>query len=417
MDWESHAPLRDAARRRDYGQVINLARRMRGETQAQLGRGCGLSQSAVSRLETRGSDGPYTLQHLASAATHLGIPPGLVGLADDGNGSTTVQRRTFLTGVAALAAASALHQPDPPHSSATDDTAEAACLRQATNAYRRLDATVPSRDLLPAAHEHLRLIQRTTDAGPDRAHRARMAAIGSEAASLTGWLAWDMADHGSARRWYGAAVKAARTAGDHLLMAYQIGSLAQFEVEVGNAHEGLRLITRARRPETELPVIATAWLSSLEAVAHAGLGDQQASARALDACSRLTETIPGQEAPPWPWVFTFDQRKVAAARITSTARLGRPAWKALTVTDITTALSGGHAKQRALLSLDVATGQLASGRLESAFDLAAQALADGLRLRSGRVVERARTFRRGFTGTCPPAIVRDFDERLHDAYL
>jgi hypothetical protein len=37
-----------------------------------------------------------------------------------------------------------------------------------------------------------------------------------------------------------------------------------------------------------------------------------------------------------------------------------------------------------------------------------------MRLRSGRVVERTRAFRRTSTSTTPPGIVRDFDALLHD---
>jgi hypothetical protein len=85
---------------------------------------------------------------------------------------------------------------------------------------------------------HIRLVQTVSrDAGSSEA-QSRMAAIGSEAASLAGWLAWDMGDHGSARSCYGSAVRAARSAGEPLLAAYQVGSLAQFEAHAGNGTQG-----------------------------------------------------------------------------------------------------------------------------------------------------------------------------------
>lgn len=216
-----------------------------------------------------------------------------------------------------------------------------------------------------------------------------MAAVGSEAASLVGWLAWDMADHGSARTWYGSAIKAARTAGDPLLGAYQTGSLTQFEVEAGNTAEGLRLIARARRQlGPDLPAIAAAWLASIEAVAHATAGDERATERSLRSCEQHTARVPREDPPPWPWVFSFDDRKVASCHVVCGARLGRPQW-GLSSQEIATALSSGHEKQRALLTLDVATGHLSTGRVDSAFALATRAVQDGLRLRSGRIVERA----------------------------
>ncbi|MEV6029057.1 helix-turn-helix domain-containing protein [Streptomyces sp. NPDC052036] len=108
MDWSQNRALRDAARDGDYGRVIKQARKAVGLTQRQLGEACGLSQSAMSRLEDRGV-GPYDMTLLASAASHLGIPPNLVGLADyDRNGNSTVERREFLAGVAAIAATQAI---------------------------------------------------------------------------------------------------------------------------------------------------------------------------------------------------------------------------------------------------------------------------------------------------------------------
>ncbi|MET8537037.1 helix-turn-helix transcriptional regulator [Streptomyces sp. NPDC005065] len=415
MDWSGNKQIRDAARDGDYGRVIKQARKALGLTQGQLGEACGLSQSAMSRLEDRGV-GPYNMSLLASAASHLGIPPNLVGLADyDRNGNSTVERREFLNGVAAVVATPAL----PPQLQTRPewDSGQAAALRVATTAFRRLDATVGSRDLAETAQAHLRLIQRVASQAPDASHKARMAAVGSEAASLVGWLAWDMADHGSARTWYGSAIKAARTAGDPLLGAYQTGSLAQFEVEAGNTAEGLRLIARARRQlGPDLPAIAAAWLASIEAVAHATAGDERATERSLRSCEQHTARVPREDPPPWPWVFSFDDRKVASCRVVCGARLGRSQW-GLSSQEIATALSSGHEKQRALLTLDVATGHLSTGRVDSAFALATRAVQDGVRLRSGRIVERARAFRRSYATATPPGIVRDFDTLLHDTYL
>lgn len=421
MNWSDNA-AREAARAGDYGRVIELARRSARLTQRQLGDACGLSQSAVSRMEKRGAS-DYNMTTLARAARHLGIAPGLVGLADTGatpvapaEGHDPVERRQFLAGVAATAAAPVLsaavpHLPD-------WGVEQADVLRVATTAFRRMDAGVPARQLAETVHGHMRLVQSVAVQAPDQATRARLAAVGSEVASLAGWLSWDMADAGSARTWYGSAIKAARRSGDPLLIAYQQGSLAQFEVEAGNVTQGLSLIRGARRQlGRERPAIAAAWLSSLEAVAHATAGDERASDRALLASAADVEGQPSEEPPPWPWVFAFDLRKVAAARVTSGARLARPRWVLTSLDDATAALSSSHEKQRALLGLDVASGHMASGHLDTAFALAARSLDVGLRLRSGRVVERARSFRRSYSSVTPPAIVRDFDTRLHDAYL
>lgn len=418
MNWQQTGPIRDASRAGDYGRVIALARAEQQMTQSQLGQACGLSQSAVSRLEKRGT-GAYSTDILAAASAHLGFPPALVGLADGRgrhrgpvNGSDSdVDRRTFLGGAAAVAATPLLDAlPDP----ADTTTGQAAALRLSTTAYRRLDGTTPSRDLAGTVESHLRLIQSITHNATHDADRRRLAAVGSEAAGLAGWLAWDKGDHGSTRSWYGSAIKAAKAAGDPLLTAYQLGSLAQFEAHSGNSAAALKLTGRARRSLGTLrPAVADAWLLTVEALAHAAAGDRRSADRALTAARAGAESLPA-DPPPWPWVFRFDAGKVAAARVTCGARLGLADWAR---GDDIAALATGHAKQRALLVCDIAAGHLAGGRVEAAFTLTARALETGLHYRSGRVIERVRAVRRSLTTSSPPRVVRDLDERLHDVYL
>jgi hypothetical protein len=171
----------------------------------------------------------------------------------------------------------------------------------------------------------MRLIQGLASAAPSDTHRSKLAAAASEAASLAAWLAWDMGDNGSARSFYGAAIKAARAAGDPLLAAYQTGSLAQFEAHSGNAAQAISLTQTARRHlGSNCPAIADAWLASVEALGHAAGGDQRRADGALTRSRAIAVTLADNELPPWPWVFTFDESKVAAYRVACGAKLGRP---------------------------------------------------------------------------------------------
>lgn len=235
---------------------------------------------------------------------------------------------------------------------------------------------------------------------------------------MAGWLAWDIGDHGSARTWYGAAVKAARSSGDRLLAAYQLGSLGQFEAHVGNAAQGLSLVQQARRQLTDRPMaIATAWLLAIEALAYATSGDRKAADLALVESARSADRVAAEASPPWPWVFAFTPTKVAAARLSCGARLGLPEWVTAVQDEAAQALASGHEKQRALLMLDLAAGYLAGGKIDGAFSLATRALQTGVRYRSGRIVGRAREIRRAYPSVNPPKVIRDFDDRLHDVYL
>ncbi|MFI0865133.1 helix-turn-helix domain-containing protein [Streptomyces smyrnaeus] len=425
MDWSTNA-LREAARKGDYGRVVKISRTARKVSQRQLGEACGLRQSAVSRLEGRGN-ASYDMTQLARVAAHLKIPARLVGLAEHmampaapEDGTEDVERREFLAGTAAAVTSPALAALGGTPAHADADTAaggRAAALRLATSAYRRMDGTTSSRRLSEAVQAHLRLTQAV--AGDARGgQRARLAAVGSEAASFAGWLAWDMGDYGSARTWYGTAVSAARNAGDPLLSAYQVGSLAQFESYAGNAQQGLSLVDAARHHlGADGPGIADAWLATVEALAHAAGGDRHRCERALGRAARSAERIPTGETPPWPWVFSFSAAKVAAARITCGARLGLAGWVFGAQDEAAPVWSSGHDKARALHVLDIASAHLAAGRPDAAFMLGAQAVETGVRYRSGRIIERARALRRSFSSSSLPRVVRDFDDRLYGVYL
>lgn len=190
------------------------------------------------------------------------------------------------------------------------------------------------------------------------------------------------------------------------------------EADAGNAAQALTLAASARRQlENEPVAVADAWLSTVEALAYAVAGDHRLCDRALSHSRAVASRLTAEEPPPWPWVFTFTESKVEACRLTCGARLGMPDWVFGSQNGVAVATSSAHAKQRALLQLDLAAGHLASGRLEAAYLLAAQAVETGLRYRSGRVVDRARIFRRAYTSSTPPKIVRDFDEKLHGVYL
>lgn len=421
MHWTTQA-IREASRTGDYGRVVKLARKAAGVSQRQLGEACGISQSAVSRLEGHGA-ASYDMTQLARAATHLQVPLRLVGLADQPAAQTAsvdgteVERRNFLAGAAAVASTPALAAFDTTQGSVAENS-QPATLRLATSAFRRLDGSTPSRHLAEPVLAHLRLAQTVASETEDKTARARLAAVASEAASLAGWLSWDMGDYGSARTWYGTAIRAARSSHDHLLTAYQMGSLAQFEAHVGNAAQGLSLTRSARRQlGPERPAIADAWLSTVEALAHAAAGDRASSDKALNEAAADTDRIAVEEPPPWPWVFAFNNSKVAAGRLACGARLGLPQWVFDAQVEAGPVLAAGHDKQRALYVLDVAAAHLAAGRPDGAFAIATRALEAGVRYRSGRIVEKARSLRRSFVTHSPPRVVRDFDDRLHGVYL
>jgi hypothetical protein len=123
-------------------------------------------------------------------------PPRSVGLADraaahaahvDGN---EVERRNFLAGAVAVATVPALAGLLSAPQRASADGGQAATLRLAATAFRRMDDTTPSRHLTEPVLAHLRLVQTIAGETDGKEQRARLSAVGSEVASLAGWLSF-----------------------------------------------------------------------------------------------------------------------------------------------------------------------------------------------------------------------------------
>ena len=87
------------------GSIIRLARLARCETRTQTGRACGFTQSQISRIES-GKAYAYDIRHLSRLASHLDIPPHLLGLAPAGvdPSEPAVNRRELVTNAAAAIA-------------------------------------------------------------------------------------------------------------------------------------------------------------------------------------------------------------------------------------------------------------------------------------------------------------------------
>jgi hypothetical protein len=120
-------------------------------------------------------------------------------------------------------------------------------------------------------------------------------------------------------------------------------------------------------------------------------------------------------APPWPWVFPFDQAKLAGYRALVMVRLNRPGEAVSAFADSLTSAQPA-AKQRGVLMIEIATAKSLAGEIDEAFHLADQALTVGITYSSERIIHRARRFRRAYAGPATPA-VRAFDDRLRATLL
>lgn len=405
--------VREAAAAGRAGLVIGLVRRAHGLNQKELGASTGRSQSTISRIE-RGGSGSRDVETLRRLGSELGIPLVMLGLAENPNmnnqSETPVNRREILFGApAALLASSFLS------GTTTAQDEAAATIHAITMAHRRLDGATSSTELSQPVLAHLQMATNMQTEISDPRNGRAMAAAVSEIAGLAGWLHWDMNDLGSARRHYRRAVEQARRVGENTtLTAYMLGSLASFIVQEGDANEGLTLIRHAtKESEGQRPATADAWLEAMTAVAHASAGNATETWRALDRAEAATERVTAEEPPPWPWVFSFDARKIATHRLTCAVRLRRPDI-AYTAVEKIPFQDFGHHKQRALALLDLASVHVQVQEFDEGLRAAMAAVDLGTATRSERVLGRARQFRRTVPARSAD-LLREFDERLRVA--
>jgi transcriptional regulator with XRE-family HTH domain len=395
----------------DFAALLEEIRRAHGWTQKQLALAVGYSQSWVSNVLRK--EQALTVGQVREISRRIGVPIHLLRFGDPG-GDDPTKRRDFGKAMALALV--------PLPTRAAVDEATAPTLTAITGAQRRLDATTSARELIPGVIAHVEMANRLLARASRTPHAADVAAATSEAAGFAAWLHADMYDIGTARAYYRMAIDRARRAGQDLLAGYMLGSLAAFEIDGGDPEFGLTLITDARQQMGAIPHPAPrAWLDATEALSLAAARrDGDAATQVLARAAKTIDQDRRSEPPPWPWVFPFDHAKLAGYRALVAVRLTHPA-DALAAFAESLSAAQPAPKQRAVVMLEVATAACQDGtarrdgdRVHEAFRLASEALGVGVAYSSERVIERARRFRREYSGQAT-SYVREFDDRIRTA--
>lgn len=322
-------------------------------------------------------------------------------------GGDDVNRKDFLKTAIGLGAG-LLAAPHPAAPTLGDPYELAVALSGPTTHFRRMEQAISSRNLAPVVDAHLTLARTAVQ---QRLRSSSGFALVAEISGLAAWLAVDQGDHLGARSHYAVAVRYAQRAHHPLLAAYMTASLGQFAVESGDARQGLVLLDRAAAQlSPSAPSSARAWLASLQAVAHAELGDQTAAHTALRFAEALVDRRSGE--PTWPWVFGFDAPKAARYQAAALARLGD--LRAATVAFDAAAPASLGPKPRALTLLDQACVLARSGHVGDGCTLAGEALRIGRDFGSERIIATVRAFRAGLPARA--ADIRDLDDQLAAMY-
>lgn len=235
----------------------------------------------------------------------------------------------------------------------------------------------------------------------------RLARIGAKLAIVVGEIMFNTNHFPLARRWWGAALRAAEEAGDRHLADMALASTAYPPTYSGDPQAVLaRLTPRLEQSATATPAIA--WMWGFTALAHAVLGDKAAFERAihrsrttLDRCAPDTlrpgilSFLPGKHA-------FYEARGRADLRdVDGTCDATARALAAFEATDT---------MNPALVRFAQATALARAGEAEEACRIAATALRDPHTFHSVSVVVRAREFDAVLPADAPA--VRDWRELL-----
>jgi transcriptional regulator with XRE-family HTH domain len=400
--------VRRALRSGDWSTVLQVLSQETGASQTDIAVAVGISQPHVSRLMNGHSREPgiRTVQALCDG---LGIPRSLAGLLDGQEDDT--KRRQFLAGTAGASGLALIGTVEGDVPVETHDEERLLTIPSAT--YRRLEQRLPSRTLTGPVTAHLGLVRRlATHNGLSPAHTRRRFAVLSETAGLAAWLHLDIEDRAGARRFYQLAVRAAERSGHPLLPAYMQASMSQFAADCGDAAESVRLVADARRRlPRSAPLVAGIWMDAIEALALAQVQDRNALTKLDHAESRLARAA--HDEPVWPWIFRFDERKLAGFRARVAGKLGRHGLA-------TRALQLAHdpqqaPKPRAVMDVLRAEVLARSGKVDEACAVAVKAFDVGQTYDSERVIRAVAGFRNSL-GSHAGRAPAELDERLYGIY-
>jgi hypothetical protein len=176
-------------------------------------------------------------------------------------------------------------------------------LETITAQLRRMDDEIGSTPVLDLARAHTGHITgllsdgRSTDAVGRRMHAAL-----AEILRLTGWLSYDASQHADAQRYFLAALRAARTAGDDALGANIVAFMSCQAKDIGRTRDAVTLAATAAagHPHATGRTRAILALRAAEASAHAD--DPTAVRQHVDtAFDHLGDNPPSYGEPDWSY--------------------------------------------------------------------------------------------------------------------
>ncbi|GAB2575783.1 hypothetical protein GCM10027168_05940 [Streptomyces capparidis] len=217
-------------------------------------------------------------------------------------------------------------------------------------------------------------------------------AAGATAALRSGHIAYDIGQHGLARRHLLLGVTLAHHADDRPLAARILGVLAHQAVFLGDYREALDIVHAALQKGASVTTPAgRAVLYAMEARAHAALGDVRATNTALAQAERHFEAVRPTEEPEW--LAYFDAGELADEFGHCLVALGRGREARRYAAAALSCRTSKYARSAVFTRFTLANAYLLDREVERSCEVALQALPGVVDIQSQRVRAYLKDFR------------------------
>ena len=196
------------------------------------------------------------------------------------------------------------------------------------------------------------------------------------------WMAYDSGWHSLARRYFIQSLSLARQAGERELGASVLSALSHQANLVGDLTIARDLARAARHAARKSPSrTLNAQFASMEARAHASIGDREESRRALAEAQELFAARDSTEDPPW--IAYFDEAELTAEA--AHCQLALRDFASATASLETFSPDSDYARSNAFAGIIYTESLIGAGQMEQAAAIGSEVLASCRSLSSARI--------------------------------
>ncbi|HEY0637617.1 MAG TPA: hypothetical protein VGD67_08215 [Pseudonocardiaceae bacterium] len=296
---------------------------------------------------------------------------------------------------------------------ANSDGAALAEFEERTEDMRVRYHQAPASELLPVALAHLEVLQDALRGhGADR-RRRELGAMAQETAGLVAWLRHDCGLDRLADQAYTTAQALLKVSGDRALAGYVSTFRAEAALHQDDLDGAAAYFSAARSMVGRgAPWLVEAWTSAVGAEVMAVTARPSDAVRLLGAAETALDKAGGR--PGAPWMYRFDESRLALYRGRTLLALGEPAAARREFDAALAVIPPLRIRRRSEAILGSARADLAVGSLSDAHDGCVSALSGFVHTRSTRGLRQVRSIRDELKARGAALLAASLDDRMWD---